>query len=189
MLICMVASVAFANKIGRYWCGWMCPRGSFFDYMMGRISRNRSAPSWMRSTAFRVGALVFLMGMMSVQMALAWPDPQAIGRVFIVLLTATTLVGIGLALAYKPRTWCTVCPMGTMATWAAQGHNRALQVDDATCSNCSACSRLCPMELTPQQPDQARTACIKCELCITRCPRKALSFGPTEDSPILEQAA
>jgi polyferredoxin len=189
MLICMVASFAFAHKVGRYWCGWMCPRGSFFDYIMGRVSRNRSAPAWMRSTGFRVGALVFLMGLMTMQLTFAWPDPQAIGRVFILLLTVTTVVGIGLALAYKPRTWCSVCPMGTMASWAAKSHKRALRVDAQACSSCAACAKLCPMELTPQQPEQPNaSSCITCEICVSRCPRKALSFPTAQDVLILEQS-
>jgi polyferredoxin len=167
----------------------MCPRGSFFDYVMGRLGRQRAAPSWMQSTAFRVGALVFLMAMMTVQLVLAWPDPQAIGRVFILLLTVTTVVGIGLALVYKPRTWCTVCPMGTMAGWAAKGNKRTLQVDAAACTSCSACAKLCPMGLTPQQPDQAHASCITCEICVSRCPRKALSLGPARDTHDLHLTA
>jgi polyferredoxin len=189
MLICMVASVAFADIVGRYWCGWMCPRGSFFDYIIGRVSRNKSAPAWMRSNTFRVGALVFLMGMMGVQMALAWPDPQAIGRVFITLLAVTTVVGIGLALAYKPRTWCSFCPMGTMASWASKGNKHSLSVNTEDCRNCAACSKVCPMDLSPHQPDQSHSLCIKCEQCVTRCPRKALSFKSEQEIITLDQAA
>jgi polyferredoxin len=187
MLICMVASIAFADIVGRYWCGWLCPRGSFFDYIIGRISRNIAAPAWMRTSAFRVGALLFLMGMMGVQMAMAWPDPQAIGRVFIVLLIVTTVVGVGLGLAYKPRTWCSFCPMGTMAGWAARGNKLSLSVNKDECRDCSACGKVCPMGLTPQQPEQTHALCIKCEQCVTRCPRKALSFAPAQDVITLEQ--
>jgi polyferredoxin len=189
MLICMAASVAFADIVGRYWCGWVCPRGSFFDYIIGRISRNKPVPAWINTTRFRVGALIFLMGMMSVQLTLAWPDPQAIGRVFILLLTVTTVVGLGLGLIYKPRTWCSFCPMGTMAGWASKGNKHSLSVNYETCRDCSACARVCPMGLTPQKPDESHAACIKCEQCTTRCPQKALSFSPEQDVVILEQRA
>jgi polyferredoxin len=187
MLGCMVGSFAFAKYIGRYWCGWMCPRGSFFDYIIGRFSRNKTAPAWMHSTTFRIGALIFLMGMMSVQLTLAWPDPQAIGRVFIMLLTVTTVVGIGLGLTYKPRSWCSFCPMGTMAGWSAQGNKRTVTVDANMCNNCSACAKVCPMDLSPQKGEQLHTSCITCEQCVTRCPKKALSFKSAQDVLVLEQ--
>ncbi len=180
MLLCMAAPVVIGAIRGRFWCGWVCPRGSFFDYVMSRFSRNKPAPKWLRSKAFRRGVLIFLMSMMTVQLTLAWPNPQAIGRVFIMLLTVTTLVGIGLAVAYKPRTWCTFCPMGTMASWVSRG-KRPLNINPSACTSCSACSKLCPMYLNPSQPDPSHAACIKCEQCVARCPRKALSFDAQPD--------
>lgn len=182
MGICMVAPVAVSAVRGRYWCGWACPRGSFFDYIMARFSRNKPAPAWLRSTPFRIGMIVFLMGMMGVQIAMVWPDPQAIGLVFIKLLAVTTLVGIGLAVAYKPRTWCTFCPMGTMSSWLAKGKN-PLTVS-SSCRNCSACSKACPMSLTPHKPDDSHADCIKCERCVGHCAPKALSFGAPESETV-----
>jgi polyferredoxin len=182
MLVCMLTPIAVAAVRGRFWCGWVCPRGSFLDYVMGRFSRNKPAPAWMRSQRFRVGALVGLMTLMSVQMAFAWPDPQAIGRVFITLLTVTSLLGVGLALAYKPRTWCSFCPVGTMSNWVSWG-KRPLHLNASACTSCSACAKICPMGLTPHQQDSSHAACIKCEQCVTRCPKKALSFVAPDVAP------
>lgn len=176
MPICMLAPVAIAPIRGRYWCGWVCPRGSFFDYIMGRFSRNKPAPKWLRSKGFRLGMLAFLMTMMTTQIVLAGPDLQAIGRVFITLLAVTSIVGIGLALAYRPRTWCGFCPMGTMASWFAHG-KRPLHTSSA-CTSCPACTKLCPMGISPHKPDNTHSDCIKCTRCVTVCPRKAISFVP-----------
>jgi ferredoxin len=45
------------------------------------------------------------------------------------------------------------------------------------------------MELTPQQPEQPNaSSCITCEICVSRCPRKALSFPTAQDVLILEQS-
>lgn len=176
MPICMLAPVVIAPIRGRTWCGWACPRGSFLDYVMGRFSRGRSAPKWLRSKGFRLGVLAFLMVMMTTQLVFAWPDPQAIGRVFIMLLTVTTVVGIGLALAYRPRTWCSFCPMGTMSSWFSHG-KRPLYVGSA-CTSCPACTKLCPMSLNPSKPDNTHADCIKCTRCVAICPRKTISFLP-----------
>lgn len=185
MLICMMAPIVIGFFRGRFWCGWVCPRGSFLDYVMGHFSRNKPAPAWLRSKHFRRGMLIFLMGMMGFQLTMAWPNPQAIGRVFIMLLTVTTVVGIGLAIAYRPRTWCTFCPMGTLASWVSRG-KRPLTVNTSTCRSCSACSKVCPMYLNPHQPDNSHAICIKCEQCVSRCPRKSLSFDPKPEL-IIEQ--
>ncbi len=188
MLICMMAPLIVATFRGRYWCGWMCPRGAFLDYIMARFSRNKPAPAWLRSTSFRVGALIFLMSAMSFQLVHAWPNPQAIGRVFITLLTVTTVVGIGLAIAYKPRTWCGFCPMGTLSSWISLG-KKPLTVA-SSCRDCSACAKLCPMTLTPHKQDtQSRANCIKCAQCVTRCPQKALAFTVTPQRPPLRVIA
>lgn len=177
VLGCMLAPVILGAFRGRYWCGWACPRGSFFDYIMRRFSRGRVAPAWLRSTGFRLAAMAFLMGMMGVQLTLAWPNPAAMGRVFVLLLGVTSIAGIALAIAYHPRTWCTFCPMGTMARWVSHG-KRSLQVTDS-CRSCRACEKVCPMGLVPQQVDRSHADCIKCGQCVGRCPVSALSFSPT----------
>jgi ferredoxin-type protein NapH len=175
LLVCMAAPVAVATVQGRSWCGWACPRGSFFDYIMERFSRNKPAPAWLRRKPFRLGVLTFMMTMVAIQVTLAWPNFEAIGRFFITMLAITTVVGIGLALAYRPRTWCTICPSGTMASWFARG-KKPLNVNSA-CKSCSICAKVCPMDLTPHEADPSHADCIKCERCIQRCPPKALAFG------------
>lgn len=174
VLACMLGPVIVAVARGRYWCGWLCPRGAFFDYVMARFSAKRPVPAWLRSRGFRWFAIAFLMGMMGGQLVLAYPNPAAMARVFVVLLGVTTLVGIGLALAYTPRAWCTICPMGTMSSWVSHG-KRSLQVSSA-CRNCNACSKVCPMGLIPFQPDASHADCIKCGQCVQRCPVNALTF-------------
>ena len=35
-LICMIGPVAFAVSRGRWWCGHACPRGNFYDRVLGK---------------------------------------------------------------------------------------------------------------------------------------------------------
>ncbi len=176
---CMLAPVAVAAVRGRYWCGWLCPRGAFFDAIMARVSRHRPAPAWLRGRAFRIGMLAFLMTVMTVQLVLAYPHGEAMARVFVLLLGVTTLAGLVLAIVYQPRTWCTFCPMGTMSSWVAVGR-RPLQVS-AACRDCGACGKVCPMSLAPHRVDATHADCLQCERCVARCPVKALSFTPPTD--------
>ena len=177
VLICMGASVGIAFKHGRAWCDF-CPRGTFFDVIMRPLSPNRPLPKFLRITGFRVFALAFIMGMMGFQLSQVWGDVPQMGFVFVKLLLITSLLGIVLALLINPRTWCTFCSMGSMASWIGR-RKRPLQVSSA-CVSCGACDKACPMNLSPSShKDQGQMEhgdCLKCSACTAKCPKAALSW-------------
>ncbi len=177
VLICMGASVGLAFTRGRTWCDF-CPRGTFFDVVMKPLSPKRRLPKFLRSTGFRVFALAFVMGMMAFQLSRVWGDAAAMGFVFVKLLLATTLLGIVLAVFIHPRTWCTFCPMGSMASWIGK-RKRPLQVSNA-CVSCGACDQACPMQLSPSSHKEVGQMehgdCLKCSACVAKCPKAALSW-------------
>ena len=178
---CMVLGIGLAAFRGRSWCDWLCPRGSFEDALVARISRQRRIPEVLRRTPVRVGVLTLLMGLLSFQIIRLWPDPWAIGGAFILLLTITTAVGVVLGVIYQQRTWCYLCPIGTMSNWVGK-NRRLLTLAPEHCLECSLCAKNCPMQLAPvalkDQPAMAhRGDCLKCRLCVTACPAAALTFA------------
>ena len=118
-IICMAGPVVLAFFKGRYWCGHICPRGSFYDKLLFHLSPHKPAPAFLRSKGFRIFMLGLILTVFSTQMYFAWGDLAAMGAVFINLILITTAVGIVLGIVYHQRTWCTFCPMGTLACWAA----------------------------------------------------------------------
>lgn len=176
--LCMVAGVGLASVRGRKWCNWMCPRGSFADTYMKAISPGRQMPRWLRGTPVRAGVLAFLMAMLTFQIVRLWPDPYAIGRFFVVLLTITTVVGVFMALFLHQRAWCSVCPIGSLSSWV--GRNRyQLHMDRDACIDCGLCTKTCPMQLAPREMKDHETMdfrgdCLKCGLCVKACPKQAL---------------
>jgi ferredoxin-type protein NapH len=177
VLICMGASVGLAFAHGRAWCDF-CPRGTFLDVVMKPLSPGRPLPQFLRTTGFRIFALAFVMGMMGFQLSRVWGDVAQMGFVFVKLLLATTVLGIVLALLINPRTWCTFCPMGSMASWIGR-KKRPLQVSEA-CVSCQACDKACPMDLSPSSHKEAGQVehgdCLKCSACTAKCPKGALSW-------------
>lgn len=182
--LCMVAGIGMASIRGRQWCNWYCPRGSFADSYMKTISPERIIPDWLRSLPVRIGVLAFLMAMLTFQIVRLWPDPYAIGKFFVVLLTITTVVGMVLAIIFHQRSWCYVCPIGSLSSWVGKDKH-PLRINSETCIDCKACTKACPMQLAPQEMKELgkmsfRGDCLKCGLCVATCPTDALSFSKGE---------
>lgn len=53
-LICMLAPSVVSIFRGRMWCGNFCPRGSFNDIILSKISRKRPVPEIFKKTWFRL---------------------------------------------------------------------------------------------------------------------------------------
>ncbi len=178
--VCMLLGIGLAAMKGRTWCDWLCPRGSFEDALLSKISPKRLIPQVFRTTPLRLGVMAFLMTVLTVQIIRLWPDPWAIGKSFILLLTITSAVGMVFGMFFHQRTWCYVCPIGTMSNWV--GKNRQpLNMAPERCTNCNLCARQCPMQLAPSalkdEPLMVnRGDCLKCRLCVESCPTAALAF-------------
>ncbi|MCX8023306.1 MAG: 4Fe-4S binding protein [Syntrophorhabdaceae bacterium] len=178
--LCMVAGIGMASIKGRKWCNWYCPRGSFADSYMKIISPEKRIPDFLKKTPVRVGVLLFLIGMLTYQIIRLWPDFYGIGRFFVILLTITTTVGIILGILLHQRSWCYICPIGTLSNWV--GKNRyKLTIEPEKCIECKLCYKTCPMQLTPfemkhEKEMKFKGDCLKCGLCVATCPKEALKF-------------
>jgi ferredoxin-type protein NapH len=179
--LCMLAGIGIASLKGRKWCNWICPRGSFSDAYMKTMSQERQIPNYFRSLPLRIAVIIFLMSMLTYQIVRLWPDPCAIGKLFMTLLTITTGISAILAIIVHQRTWCYICPIGTISNWV--GKNRQpLYVQDDLCTSCKLCDKSCPMGLAPNElKEKGKMSfwgdCLKCGLCVKTCPKDALSFS------------
>ncbi len=181
-LICMLAPVAVSFYKGRFWCGNFCPRGSFYDNVLSKVSPQKPIPHVFRSAGLRVFMLLFIIAVFSVQMYYAWGDLAAMGMVFIRIILITTLVGIALGMLYHQRTWCSFCPMGTLASWISTVRKPMPLTVKNSCIGCNICTKTCPIQLTPYTAKGSaegfnHSDCLKCNRCIDKCPKKSLSFN------------
>jgi polyferredoxin len=186
--VCMLLGIGLAAFKGRHWCDWLCPRGSFEDSLLVRISPQRRIPKVFRGTPLRVGVMGLLMTVLTVQIVRLWPDAWAIGGFFVLLLSITTGAGVVLGLIFQQRTWCYLCPIGTMSNWVGK-NRRPLHLAAERCKECNLCARDCPMQLTPaalknHEVMPHRGDCLKCSLCVGNCPTGALTFqdGPQKQA-------
>lgn len=175
-LVCMIAPVVFSAFKGRHWCGWYCPRGSFYDHIISKISPKRKIPDFLRIPWFRTIVFVGLMSLMTYQLATSDGSLESIGFIFLRLVVVTTIIGIILGVFIHQRTWCTICPMGSLAALLAHG-KQPLTISDA-CVSCKACTKTCPMQIQINEYKEESKInnrdCLKCLRCVERCPKNAV---------------
>lgn len=180
-IICMVAPVLVAFYKGRFWCGNFCPRGSFYDYILAKISPKKSIPPIFKRTGLRVFMVLFIITVFTVQIYAAWGDLYAMGAVVIRLIIITTIVGVILGILYNQRTWCAFCPMGTLASWVSSAKKHMTLMVSDECVKCKLCEKVCPMQLKPYTAKGKvegfnHRDCLKCGRCVASCPKNALKF-------------
>lgn len=179
--ICMIGPVAVSLFKGRFWCGNVCPRGSFYDTLISRISRGKKVPAFLKTAFFRSFVVIVLFTVLVSGIYRSDGSLHEIGFVFYRIIFVTTLIGVLLSLVYNHRVWCNFCPMGTFASIASRlGKNATvLQVSD-TCVECGLCEKKCPLNLVPSDykgDSLSHPDCIQCGLCVQACPKKAIGYS------------
>jgi ferredoxin-type protein NapH len=174
LLLVFATLIIIAPFRGRWFCGNLCPRGSFVDFWLAPISRKVKIPSFLRSMWFRVPIFVALIGFMVFRIIQTQGIVDKVGMVFVTLCILTTSASIIFGVLIAPRAWCSFCPMGTMQR-ALGGDKYQLKVDKELCVECGKCQKVCPMQL-PVNEILDKPDCIKCARCVEACPKDALSF-------------
>ena len=98
----------------RFWCWNFCPRGSFLDLWLSKISRNKAMPRVFAKSWFRWTVFAFIMGSFTLQIIRTGGSIKAIGLVFVIMCAVSTIIATILGIITKHRAWCMICPMGLL---------------------------------------------------------------------------
>ncbi|WP_416176153.1 4Fe-4S binding protein [Clostridium sp.] len=181
VIVCMLGPIVLA-LLGkrRFWCGNICPRGSFYDNVVSKFSNKKKVSKFIKSVYFRVAVIVVMFYMFGSGVYKNWGNLAGIGMVFYRMIVVTTIIGILLSFAYNRRTWCNFCPMGSIASGISKikKSNKVLKVS-SSCVSCKICEKKCPMGIVPysykgnilDHPD-----CIQCGACVNACPKDAINY-------------
>jgi len=185
-IICMLAPPVGAIFNGRITCSWFCPRGSLLDVVVSKISINKKIPQFLFNLKFRLIVLIIIMTTFIIQIMHAWGNIFSLGRVFIIMISVTTIIGIILGIIFKPRAWCVFCPIGTLGNLVTRFRdNTYITINKNICTSCTACSAVCPLQFPAfkhKEEDRICFAdCLRCSKCEDRCPKKALKLIKKEN--------
>lgn len=153
-IVCMLAPVVVSIFKGRYWCGNFCPRGSFNDILLSKISKGMKVPAILKEKWFKLLFLVLLMSGFGIQIYFSWGSIINVGSVFVRMIIITTLLSIILGTLFNHRTWCTICPMGTMANYVSSISKIGKKSGNVTsrskkCTDCNSCAKNCSVVIDP----------------------------------------
>jgi ferredoxin-type protein NapH len=174
LLLVFASLMIIAPFRGRWFCGNLCPSGSFVDFWLAPLSRKLRIPPQFKSMWIRVPIFAALMAFMISRIIQTEGIVDKIGMVFVAQFILINSIAILFGIVIAPRTWCSFCPMGTLQR-AMGGRKYQLKVDKERCIDCGKCQKVCPMQL-PVNEILDKPDCIKCGRCVEACPKQALSF-------------
>lgn len=170
---------------GRISCGWFCPRGSLFETIIKRISLNCKRPHIFNQAKYRQHFLIiFCCLFLFFYFATTFGKKGLVymGEFFVYYYVLITILGIILGILFGARTYCLICPTGTIQSWFSEG-KVVLEIGE-NCINCKHCEEVCGLSLSKGKPKiieiGERTVknkdCLKCYECLDKCPMHALRF-------------
>lgn len=207
----MAALIGMSFFKGRFWCGNYCPHGSFFDFLLLPISRNKKIPGVFKSKYFISLFFIFFMFNLTRRFVTLFQNIaiislfDGVGMIFSNTYLMVLLLGGLFAVFFNPRTWCQFCPMGSIQVLSyklgkvmglTQAWDEKVTAEHPNlCHSCGKCARVCPMQLSPYQEfneDKNQLddeKCIRCNTCVNNCPAGILHLATADQGLALREGA
>ncbi|HPT22957.1 MAG TPA: 4Fe-4S binding protein [Anaerolineaceae bacterium] len=189
-LVLMVIGFVMAIIAGPIFCGWVCPMGTFQEWI-GKLGKrifgkryNHMVPEkWdkrLRYLRYLVAIWVVYMTARSLSLVFANVDPYfALFNFWSseVALGGLVVLGVTMLLSLVvERPWCKyACPYGAVQGLFNPIRLAKLRRNNETCIQCGACDRTCPMNIQVSKLDViSNHQCISCMECTSNaaCPIK-----------------
>jgi ferredoxin len=181
------AIVAMGVAFGRYYCGWICPKGAIQQYIyrpgLGfavppRLDRALKWGKYLTLAALVVYALV------AHDQLFRHIGPFRVifnldGPTYLVVWLAVVL----LASVFIERAYCRYfCPEGGLLAIAQLLSPYRVRLDRDGCTSCGRCAKACPVDAITMEDGKrpvriSRTECIACTECVTACRDGSIGYG------------
>ncbi|HOK00150.1 MAG TPA: 4Fe-4S binding protein [Termitinemataceae bacterium] len=114
VIMLIILAVGLSFRYTRYFCGKVCPNGTYLTAVLGKVSRKHRLPPWLYAPELRralCGFMFFCMINLIARFGQTWAQ---IGRIFWAIYILSVGISSLLGFFFKPRAWCALCPMGTL---------------------------------------------------------------------------
>lgn len=195
-LVILVVLLGLSILLGKVFCGWICPLGSFQEWL-GRIGRklfgkkynNFISPKfekfirlipyvvlvWVLYVTAITGKIVFDAVDPYYALFNLWTGEVGVTAIIVLILT---MVGS----LFVERPWCKyACPLGAILGVTNKFRIFKIKRNASSCIDCGMCTRTCPMNVKVQNVEEVKSVqCISCLECTSEfnCPKsKTLNIG------------
>jgi len=174
--ILFLVGVLASFKVGRVYCGWICPMYTLarpVAWLYRRIGLRRiSPPAFLQGQWLRYVFLAAFLGLM------VW---QRVRGVQLPVLPALTALLLLFVLLFEEKWWHgRVCPFGTILDLSSRPATKALQVSPEKCQGHGDCQKACPTDAIVELDSGKRSIishrCLRCMNCAAACPVGAIGM-------------
>jgi ferredoxin-type protein NapH len=192
VLIGATLLVAFFGLLaGRAFCGWVCPMNLVTDaaaWTRRRLHVPADLVHLQPRTRYIVLVLALLLSALTGLAAFDWVSPVAALHRELLYGAGLGLLGAGgvfmLDAFVLKHGWCGhLCPLGACHAVIARPARLRLAFDDASCTHCGDCVKVCPeprvlnFAAAAARGSVAPGECTLCGRCVAICPEHSLAFA------------
>jgi polyferredoxin len=124
----ILGALILNQRSKRTFCSTLCPNGRFFSSGLSKVSRRNRLPRGLYSSEIRRMLCGFMLFCVINLLVRSGGSVAQIGRVFWAIYLLSVGLGTLMGLFFKPRSWCSICPMGTLQdTISTKGRGRKAQ--------------------------------------------------------------
>ncbi|XMB86041.1 4Fe-4S binding protein [Mycoplasmatota bacterium WC44] len=116
-IICIIGPIIYASSTkrhGRLWCGYVCPRGNLYNRVGKDLRNRRQLSKKLKSNITRTIIVLCLFSMFGLAIYKNYNDLRAFSTSLYGIILLTTWIGLIMAYVFYPRSWCAICPVGSI---------------------------------------------------------------------------
>ncbi len=179
----LVTTIVGPLIFGRVLCGWGCWRSMVLERLPVGKGSGRRRGGWVWTPLFGVAVSIAAAAFFALAPGHTRGDSLwSVAAGVAVYYTAAIALALSL---HDQRAFCKyLCPTGFILRWTSRPALLHVSARAEACTNCEACTKVCPMDIPVAARVRMGTRigkgdCILCQRCVESCPAGALktSFG------------